>query len=147
MDGPLKRMTKYRFIHSTATFKAMISQFFLTLLTFAKRLWKRIVFSHQTRENTCNHKLWSQHISYNCTALLQIGLLNSYLNHIPTNQYYSKKSYWAIAVLSIPNGCFDAYEVKVNKGIFKYQEKVKLVSRFQIYFLFFNGLFKFTSFP
>ena len=32
---------------------------------------------------------------------------------------------------SIPNGCFDAYEVKVNKDIFKYQEKVKLVdSRF-----------------
>ena len=48
---------------------------------------------------------------------------------------------------NIPNGCFDAYEAKVNKGIFKYQEKVKLVSRFQIYFLFFNGLLKFTSFP
>ena len=25
----------------------------------------------------------------------------------------------------IPNGCFDAYEVKVNKDISKYQEKVK----------------------
>ena len=24
--------------------------------------------------------------------------------------------------LYIPNGCFDAYEVKVNKGIFYYQE-------------------------
>ena len=52
-----------------------------------------------------------------------------------------------ILIYIIPNGCVDAYEVKVNKGIFKYQEKVKLVSRFQIYFLFFNGLFKFTSFP
>ena len=49
--------------------------------------------------------------------------------------------------LFIPNGCFDAYEVKINKDIFKYQEKVKLVSRFQIYFLFFNGLLEFTSFP
>ena len=27
----------------------------------------------------------------------------------------------------IPNVCFDAYEVKVNKDIFKYQEKVKLI--------------------
>ena len=26
-------------------------------------------------------------------------------------------------VLAIPNGCFDAYEVKVNKDISKYQEK------------------------
>ena len=34
-------------------------------------------------------------------------------------------------VLIIPNGCFDAYEVKVNKDIFKYQEKVKLISQFQ----------------
>ena len=32
-----------------------------------------------------------------------------------------------------PNGCFDAYKVKVNKDIFKYQEKVN----------FFNGLFEF----
>ena len=31
--------------------------------------------------------------------------------------------------LSIPNGCFDAYEVKVNKGIFKYQEKAKLYNQ------------------
>ena len=30
--------------------------------------------------------------------------------------------------IHIPNGCFDAYEVKVNKDIFKYQEKVKLIS-------------------
>ena len=33
-------------------------------------------------------------------------------------------------VLYIPNGCLDAYEVKVNKDIFKYQEKVKLISQF-----------------
>ena len=31
----------------------------------------------------------------------------------------------------IPNGCFNAYEVKVNKDICKYQEKVKLISQFQ----------------
>ena len=29
---------------------------------------------------------------------------------------------------SIPNGCFDVYEVKVNKDISKCQEKVKLIS-------------------
>ena len=29
------------------------------------------------------------------------------------------------AVLNIPNGCLDAYEVEVNIDIFKYQEKVK----------------------
>ena len=34
----------------------------------------------------------------------------------------------------IPNGCLDAYEVKVNIDIFKYQENVKLVSQFQIFF-------------
>ena len=28
---------------------------------------------------------------------------------------------------NIPNGSFDAYEVKVNKDIFQYQEKVKLI--------------------
>ena len=27
--------------------------------------------------------------------------------------------------LYIPNGCLDAYEVKVNKDTFKYQAKVK----------------------
>ena len=36
------------------------------------------------------------------------------------------------AILYIPNGCFDAYEVKVNKDISKYQEKVKLISQFQM---------------
>ena len=30
----------------------------------------------------------------------------------------------------IPNGCLDAYEVKVNRDNFKYQEKVKLISQF-----------------
>ena len=48
---------------------------------------------------------------------------------------------------SIPNGCFDAYEVKVNKDIFKYQEKVKVISQFQRSFRFFNGLLEFASFP
>ena len=38
--------------------------------------------------------------------------------------------------LTIPNGCLDAYEVKVNIDIFKYQEKVKLISQFQRFFHF-----------
>ena len=38
--------------------------------------------------------------------------------------------------LSIPNGCLDAYEIKVNIDIFKYQEKVKLISQFQRFFTF-----------
>jgi hypothetical protein len=44
--------------------------------------------------------------------------------------------------LCIPNGCLDAYEVKVNIDIFKYQEKVKLIQRF---FSFFNGLLELAS--
>ena len=40
-------------------------------------------------------------------------------------------------VFNISNGCFDAYEVKVNKDIFKYQEKVKLISQFQRFFFIF----------
>ena len=32
---------------------------------------------------------------------------------------------------SIPNGCLYAYEVKVNKDISKYQEEVKLFSKFE----------------
>ena len=50
-------------------------------------------------------------------------------------------------IQSIPNGCFDAYEVKVNKDIFKYQEKVKVISQFQRFFKIFNGLFPYASFP
>ena len=38
----------------------------------------------------------------------------------------------------------DAYEVKVNKDISKYQEKVKLISKFQRFFSFFNGLLEFA---
>ena len=42
----------------------------------------------------------------------------------------------------------DAYEVKVNIDIFKYQEKVKLIYQFQNFFLsFFNGLLEFVSLP
>ena len=41
----------------------------------------------------------------------------------------------------------DAYEVKVNMDIFKYQEKVKLISQFQRFFSFFNGLLEFASLP
>ena len=44
------------------------------------------------------------------------------------------------AWLVIPNGCLDAYEVKVDIDIFQYQEKVKLISQFQRFFSFFNGL-------
>ena len=47
----------------------------------------------------------------------------------------------------IPNGCFHAYEVKVNKDMFKYQEKVKLIYQFQRFFKIFNGLLEFASFP
>ena len=47
----------------------------------------------------------------------------------------------------IPNGCLDAYEVNVNKDILKYQEKVKLISQFQRFFKFFNGLLEFALFP
>ena len=47
----------------------------------------------------------------------------------------------------IPNGCFDAYEVKVNKDIFEYQEKVKLISQFRRFFKFFNGSLEFALFP
>ena len=45
--------------------------------------------------------------------------------------------------LYIPNGCFDAYEVKVNKGIFYYQE----INQFQWFKKNFNGLLEFASFP
>ena len=40
--------------------------------------------------------------------------------------------------LNIPNGWLDAYELKVNIGIFKYQEKGKLISKFQIFFFHFS---------
>ena len=35
-------------------------------------------------------------------------------------------------------GCLDAYEVKVNTDIFKYQEKVKVISQFQRFFFHFS---------
>ena len=41
-----------------------------------------------------------------------------------------------LALLNVPNGCLDAYEVNVNIDIFKYQEKVKLISQFQRFFHF-----------
>ena len=47
----------------------------------------------------------------------------------------------------IHNGCFDAYEAKVNKDIYQYQEKVKLTSQFRRFLKFFNGLLEFPSFP
>ena len=50
-------------------------------------------------------------------------------------------------IFSIPNGCFDAYEVKVNNDISKYQEKVKLISQFQRFLKIFNSLLEFASFP
>ena len=43
------------------------------------------------------------------------------------NSTYNRKSSTGIKI-NIPNGCFDAYEVKVNKDISKYQEMVKLIS-------------------
>ena len=41
----------------------------------------------------------------------------------------------------------EAYEAKVDIDIFKYQEKVKLISQFQTFFSFFNGLLEFASLP
>ena len=51
------------------------------------------------------------------------------------------------SVVVIPNGCLDAYEYKVNIDIFKYQEKVKLISQFQRFFSFFSGLLEVVSLP
>ena len=45
-----------------------------------------------------------------------------------------------ILVPGIPNGCLEAYEVKVDIDILQYQEKVKLISQLQRFFSFFNGL-------
>ena len=35
---------------------------------------------------------------------------------------------------SIPKGCFDVYEVKVNKDIFQYQKMVKVIPDLYIFF-------------
>ena len=51
------------------------------------------------------------------------------------------------SIQAIPNGCLDAYEVKVNNDISKYQEKVKLISQFQRFKKNFNSLLEFASFP
>ena len=40
-------------------------------------------------------------------------------------------------LLSIPNGCLDADEVKVNIDIFQFQERVKIISQFQRFFFAF----------
>ena len=45
----------------------------------------------------------------------------------------------------IPEGCMDAYEVKVKIDIFKYQEKVKLISQFQRFFQWLIRLY--TQYP
>ena len=41
----------------------------------------------------------------------------------------------------------NAYEVKVNKDIFKYQEKVKLISHFQRVFFIFKWLIRVSFIP
>ena len=59
------------------------------------------------------------HRSYNCSNLLVLTWDIWLLVFTPG--------------LGIPNGCLDAYEVKVSIDIFKYQEKVKLISQFQMF--------------
>ena len=49
---------------------------------------------------------------------------------------FKLKLFRHLALLLIPNRCFHAYEVKVNKDISKYQGKVKLISQFQRFFHF-----------
>ena len=57
--------------------------------------------------------------------------LRSYLVHIAEKGL----TQWDFHIgQPIPNGCFDAYEVKVNKDIFQYQEKVNLISLLQRFF-------------
>ena len=62
-------------------------------------------------------------------------------NTVPHFYFLEFKSYTfsIYVILYIPNGCLDAYEVKVSIDIFKYQEKVKLISQFQGFFTFSNG--------
>ena len=63
-----------------------------------------------------------------------------------TSVYKSPNIKHYTSALIIPNGCFDAHEVKVNnlnKGIFYYQENVKLISHFKIFF--FTGILEFAS--
>ena len=49
--------------------------------------------------------------------------------------------------LHIPNGWLDAYEVKVNIDIFKYQEKGETNLSIPEIFSFFNSLLEFASLP
>ena len=44
-------------------------------------------------------------------------------------------------------GCLDAYEVKVNTDIFKYQEKVKLISQYQSFFFIFQWIIRVYFIP
>ena len=60
--------------------------------------------------------------------------------------YESPKINQYTSVIIIPNGCFDADEV-VNKAIFKYQEKVKLISQFQRFFFIFQWLIRVSFIP
>ena len=52
----------------------------------------------------------------------------------------------AVIKPTIPNGCFDAYELKV-KNIFPSMRKRKTNLSIPGMYLFFNGLSEFASFP
>ena len=73
-----------------------------------------------------------------CVVYSMIAVVQLRIFLIQTRLWPMRKKFcW---LQHIPNGCLDAYEVKVNIDIFKYQEQVKLISLFQRFFSFFNGL-------
>ena len=61
-------------------------------------------------------------------ARIRIGL--SFSLFIALAEFFFFFWFFRSTRTNIPNGCLDAYEVKVYIDIFKYQEKVKLISQF-----------------
>ena len=102
----------------------------------------------------CNHTLCTHvstnpvknttYVSEQQSLVLRINMSTSLFQTCGGNKAPIKLN---LGVFIIPNECLDAYEVKVSIDIFKYQEKVKLISQLQRFFTFSNGFWEFTSLP
>jgi hypothetical protein len=93
--------------------------------------------SHQTvvRQSSGSH----QAVNRQSTGSRQAVVRQSTGSHHPVAKLVRFVIHYAgygTESLFIPNGCLNAYKVKVNIDIFKYQEKVKLIINSRDFFHF-----------
>ena len=95
----------------------------MTLLLSIDYIKKWFNFTNETRQKI--HDLGIELVIQLSIHITQFSYNQTLCVYLTSDLDNKKSLQIMLTIINIPNGCLDAYEVKVNKDTFKYQAKVK----------------------